>query len=259
MRLVATYFSILVLLMASLPALAQPDERPPEDDLAPVVTLTPIRKWYVTNAMDGAIFSTSILDKPGKDRYLSTLRFSYFFNVGLHFNYNYDEHFGIYTGVGIRNIGLIEKNGDTTIKRRVYTLNVPVGFKIGNLGKKNYLILGGGIDVPFNYREKRYTERRDKEIFNEWFTDRTPSVMPYLQLGAMFNPGIALNVQFFPNNFFNTDYTETVNGTVVKPYKGYDARLLHLTLGINIKLTPKKTYVAPAPEVPETEATDEDE
>lgn len=240
-------FSIvtIALLMVVTSAIAQKENTPPADDLAQPAKITPLKKWYLTNAMDGVIFSTSSLEVPGETKQLSTLRFTYFFNFGTHFNYNFNERFGVYTGVGIRNIGLIEKNGDTTIKRRVYTLNVPVAFKIGNMVKNNYLVIGGGIDLPFNYREKTYTDRRKKAIFNEWFSDRTPAVMPYVQVGGMFNPGVAVNIQFFPGNFFNTNFTESVSGVNVKPYQGYNARLINLTLGINIPANNKKSVVTP--------------
>lgn len=219
------------------------ESMPPADDMAPAFKNVTLKRWYVSNATEAGIFSTSFYTTPTTNQQLSTLRFSYFLNIGLRFNYNYDEHFGIFTGLGIKNIGFIVKNGDSTIKRRVFAIGAPIGVKIGNLEKQNYAILGGGLDLPFNYREKAFTDRRDKKKFNEFFSERTPTVMPYLFVGGVFAPGISLTAQYYPLNFFNEDYTETVGGVTTQPYRGYDCRLINLCVGINIQYSKKKkTY-----------------
>ena len=194
------------------------------------------RHTYFSNALDAGIFSSAILEKPGVNRELSYLRFTFGMNLGFHFNYDFDEHFGIYTGLGIKNIGFTDKISDSTIKRRVYTIGVPLGFKIGNLGGRQFIFLGGGIDVPFNYREKGWVNRKNKTKFSEWFSDRTPDVMPYLFAGASFKPGITFKVQFYPSNFLNTSFEEDADptGYRAKPYRGYDARLLLLSIGFDI-------------------------
>ena len=192
-----------------------------------------IRHWYLGNAFDGAIFSTAVMERPGSDRELTTVRFS-MLNIGNNFNYDFDEHFGIYTGVGIKNIGFIEKNGDSTTKRRVYTVGVPLGFKLGNLQKNQYGFIGGGVDFPINYREKRFVERKDKYKFNEFFSDRTDDFMPYLFAGFSCKPGIVLKAQYYPGNFFNTGFEEDKDGMRVQPYRGYRVNLLYISLGFDI-------------------------
>src|ERR1043165_2210899 len=68
-------------------------------------TPPPMHRWYSGNTFDCAIFSTSIFQKPGPDRYLSSsIRFS-LINIGFQFNYDFDEHFGVFTGLGIKNLG----------------------------------------------------------------------------------------------------------------------------------------------------------
>lgn len=194
----------------------------------------PMHRWYSGNSFDGGIFSTAIFQKPGQDRYLSSsIRFS-LINIGYNFNYDFDEHFGVFTGLGIKNLGFIEKEGDSTVKRRVYTLGIPLGFKIGNLQKRHYFFIGGGIDAPFNYREKGFVNRRDKQKFNEWFSKRTPDFMPYLFAGFGFGSGTTLKVQYYPGNFFNQEYEETNDGATTHPYRGYEAHLLCLTFGLDL-------------------------
>lgn len=208
-------------------------------------------KFYTSSALDGAIFSSALVTRPGKDNELSTLRFTYIFNFGVNFNYDFNKYIGLYTGVGIKNIGFIDKIGDSTIKRRVYTIGAPLGIKIGNLKKRKFGFIGGGVDIPFNYREKAFIKRGDKEKFNEWFSDRTPLVLPYVFAGVSMDPGITLKLQYYPTNFMNTDFTETTpSGITFKPYAGYKVNLILVSLGFDIHYTkqgkPKSVLVTDA-------------
>lgn len=205
-------------------------------DAEPALKPAPRHPRYFSNALDAGILQSSAFEKPGMNRELSYLRFTFGVNIGVHFNYDFDEHFGLFTGLGIKNIGITDKISDSTVKRRVYTIGIPLGFKVGNLGARSFVFLGGGIDVPFNYREKGWVDRKEKTKFSEWFSDRTPSVMPYMFAGFSGKPGFTVKLQFYPSNFFNTSFTEKAdaNGNVVKPYAGYDARLLLLSLGLDI-------------------------
>jgi len=202
----------------------------------------PIKKFYVSNALDAAIFSTSSLQKAGRGK-LSTLRFTYFLNFGFNFNYDFNKHIGVYTGLGIKNIGFIDKIADSTIKRRVYTIGAPIGIKFGNLKKRNYGFIGGGVDLPFNYREKGFVKRNNKEKFNEWFSERTPLIMPYIFAGMSVDPGIAFKVQYYPGNFMNTSFAEYPGTSVlpVYPYAGYNVNLLMLSVGFDIRYTKSGT------------------
>jgi hypothetical protein len=200
------------------------------------------KKFYIGNTLDGAIFSTSLLQKPSKSQYLSTLRFSTFLHFGFNFYYDVSRDFSVFTGLGIKNIGFIEKfsANDSTVKRRVYTLGAPFGFKVGNLVKRKFFLAGGGLDLALNYREKGFVKRGDKDKFNEWFSDRTPLVMPYIFAGYSFDPGMVVKLQYYPGNFLNTGFTE--GG--LKPYAGYKVNLLMLTLGLDIHYN-KKPHEGP--------------
>lgn len=234
-----TYLLSCVLLAAA-PAMAQTPETTIPDQ---TTVATP--RGYWGSGLDGAIFSTSLYkDAPGGDSKFTTLRFTYVVNLGMNYNYDFTNHFGLFTGLGIKNIGLINKYGDSTVKRRVYTIGVPLGFKVGNLRNRNYFFAGGGVDVPFNYREKGFVERRHKEKFSEWFSDRTPQFMPYVFAGFSLDPGITLKFQYYPGNFFNQDFTtkDKVTGLDYKPYAGMEANLLFVSVGLDIhyKKLPKE-------------------
>jgi hypothetical protein len=158
-------------------------------------------------------------------------RFTLFFNLGTNYNYDLGRHFGLFTGLNIKNIGLINKNDSVKLKRRVYTLGVPVGFKIGDVRHGSFFIFGGAeCDLAFNYKEKLFEDGVKKKKFNEWFSDRTPLLMPSVFAGFRVNPGFGLKVQYYLNDFFNKDYTEMVSGAKVKPYENLAAKMLFVTL-----------------------------
>lgn len=210
--------------------------------LDPVIP--PVHRAYVSSGFEGNILSTAMLERPGKSAKLTTPRYTIFFNGGMNLNYNFSNAAGFFVGLSIKNIGFIEKydNPDSTVKRRVYALGIPIGLKFGNMMKGNYVMLGGGVDFPFNYKEKGFVKRSDKDKFNEWFSDRTPAVMPYVFVGFRLNPGVSLKFQYYPGNFLNPDYTTTENGMTIKPYDGYKVNLMFVSFAVNIPYFPHTDY-----------------
>ncbi len=209
------------------------------------------KKLYFSNCFDGALLTTASHSGPlplnaTRPVTVGTPRFTYFWNTGVHLNYDFNNHIGIFTGLGIKNLGFIEKSAtlDSTVKRRVYTIGLPVGIKLGNMKKKTYGFIGGGIDLPFNYREKGFIRRGKKDKFNEWFSDRTAATMPYAFAGISMKPGIYFKVQYYPGNFMNPDYSEpAVTGTgtpiTIKPYAMYDIQILMFSVGFDIRYSNK--------------------
>lgn len=188
-----------------------------KDSIA-IKTRPHVRKFFIGTALDAGIFSSGTIQRnytstgapitPATNTY-GTIRFSYIINFGLTFNFNFGRHFGVYTGVDIKNIGFIEKPyNNETIKQRTYNLGAPIGIKIGNMAdKREYLFFGGGADVPINYKEKSFVIRNQKTKYNEWFSNATPSVMPYVFAGFAIPHGISFKFQYYPDNYVNPDYT----------------------------------------------------
>lgn len=190
----------------------------------------PLQRFYIGGIMDGAIFSTASGTSPDNTK-ISTVRFTYGFNIGATFNWNLGRHFGVYTGLDLKNIGFIEKESDVTTKRRTYNLGVPVGIKIGNMSpKRMYVFFGGGADAPINYKEKTFTVRNEKTKYNEWFSKATPAIMPYVFAGIGLPHGMTLKAQYYPNNYLNPDYV--YKGAKVNT--GYDVQLMLFSLGFYI-------------------------
>ncbi|NSL88951.1 hypothetical protein ECE50_019065 [Chitinophaga sp. Mgbs1] len=191
------------------------------------------QKMYVTTNLSGMVSFASMKDN---GEYLRNIpRFSFVFNYSTNFNKDFSRHFGVFTGFGIKNIGLISKPTDSLkLKQRVYTIGIPVGFKIGDVtGGTFFFFAGGEIDMAVNYKEKQFVNGRKEHKFNEWFSDRTPLLMPSVFAGFRINPGFGLKVQYYPQNFFNRDFNYSDKGTKVYPYKNLDANMVLVTLGYN--------------------------
>lgn len=195
---------------------------------------------YFATQMDGYILSTAFTDLKSSNSSIGTPRFTAFLHLGTTAHINFNSNFGLFSGLGIKNIGFIEKfnNSDSTVKRRVYTIGLPLGIKIGNMFG-NYAMIGGGVDFPFHFKEKGFVKRSNKVKEGEWFGQQTPSIMPYVFVGAHFRPGINVKLQYYPTNFLNPDYQKTVNNITYKPYDGYNINLAMVTLGIDIPYRPK--------------------
>ncbi len=204
-----------------------------------VIKMRPhVRKFFIGTALDAGIFSTASIQQQytniqgapiGTKTTYGTLRFSYIINFGLTFNFNFGRHFGVYTGVDIKNIGFIEKlSGGETQKQRTYNIGAPIGIKIGNMAdRRPYLFIGGGLDAPFNYKEKRFVIRSQKTKYNEWFSDATPALMPYVFAGLVIPHGVSFKFQYYPNNYINPDYSR--NGFITN--YGATVHLMLLSIG----------------------------
>lgn len=190
---------------------------------------------YVTAGGDGPLLSFASMKENG-EHMRNIPRFTLFLNVGSNFNKDFSKNFGVFTGINVKNIGLISKPADSLkLKQRVYTLGIPLGFKIGDLSSGSFFFFAGGeIDMAVNYKEKQFVDGDKVHKFNEWFSDRTPLLMPSFFAGFRVNPGFGLKVQYYPQNFFNPDFkTKDKSGNAVYPYRNLEANMMFVTLTYN--------------------------
>jgi hypothetical protein len=228
------YLIPLLLCLLQLPAFSQ-DRTDTTRKVEITITKTHVthRKSYTSFGGDGALLSFGRDIREAGKHVPSVPRFTFFFNIGTNYNYDFNRNFGIFSGINLKNIGLITKDDidSVKLKRRVYTLGVPLGFKIGDLRRGFYFYAGGSYDLAFNYKEKKFINGDKKEKFNEWFSDRTPLLMPSLFAGFKMARGFGLKVQYYPNNFFNKEYKETGNSTgATYPYQNLNAQLFFVSL-----------------------------
>jgi hypothetical protein len=163
-------------------------------------------------------------------------RFSFFLHLGKHWHQDITSHLGFFSGANIRNIGFIEDHGTHVIKRRAYSLGVPLAVKLGNLNEHFYLYGGGEYEFFFHYKQKRL-EGKEKIKFSGWFNERTSRFVPSVYAGLQFPRGINLKFRYYLENFMNTSFRGVDFGHEVD-YADFNARVYNLSLTFTIN--PKK-------------------
>lgn len=194
-------------------------------------------KFYTTSGGE-MIFSFASIDNNGIDGD-NVIRWSPVFNVQFFGNYDFSKNAGLIFGAAIRNVGFIDDNPDplnSNIKKkyRNYDFGIPVGIKIGNLDKL-FFYTGYEIEFPFHYKEKTFIngDKQDNKI-SVWFTNRTPAFYHSVFGGIQFPYGLNVKVKYYFSNFFNEDFTETINGVETQPYLGKKANIIYFSLSFDL-------------------------
>ena len=163
------------------------------------------------------------------------IRFSSFFHVGEQFHVNLGKLFGLYTGLGVRNIGMINafrgNNLPIKIKQRVYSLGIPAGIKIGDMQKRLYLSLGTELELFFNYKQKTFVGGRKVEKFNEWFSDRTPLLNPSFFVEINFKKFAYIKLRSYPLNFLVDDKQNFTVNNIKTGFRPTASQLFALSFG----------------------------
>ncbi len=184
------------------------------------------------------------------NRNISTnLRFTMFFHYGNYVNYDFNNYIGLYSGGAIRNVGFItEDEGHLTvasnekIKRRAYTLGVPLAVKVGNFDKHYWFYAGGEYELLFHYKQKLFVGN-DKTKYTEWFSDRTNLFVPSVFAGIQFPGGIDLRFKYYLDDFLNKDFSGEDFGNPVD-YADYEqTQVFYISLSFNIKASKLKDVV----------------
>lgn len=145
---------------------------------------------------------------PKTNNEATAVRFSGFFNLGHFSHYNPSPFWGLYWGLGVRNTGFSLYYDKLYIKetRRVYTVGIPLAFKVGNMTKLRYLFAGGEIEFPFHYKQKRYQFDVKNAVYSEWFSNRTPWYLPSVFVGYQAGENLQFYVRYYCGSFLNRNY-----------------------------------------------------
>jgi hypothetical protein len=183
----------------------------------------------INSDVEGSILQFTKLINDNKT-ITTTPRYTLFFNGGVDANYKISNHFKVFTGICFKNIGLIDKYDDTLkVKRRMYTMGAPLGLKI-KVNENLKFKLGADFNLVFNYKEKVFRNGDKTAKFNEFFSNKTPLFYPSIFAGITIYK-ISLTANYYPNNFFNTDYNF---------YNKMDAKLFTISAGIHLENQSKK-------------------
>jgi hypothetical protein len=205
-----------ILFLLSVPAMAQSD------------------RFYTTSGGEW-IFSFADLSI-NDEQQGSVLRWSPVFNLHTYVHRDFSDNFGVYSGLGFRNVGFIaDIPGTDGIRKkfRTYNVGIPIGIKIGRMNS-SFFHFGYEFEVPFNYKEKTFENERKTDKFNVWFSGRTPTFYHSLHAGIQFYRGANLVFRYYLTNFFNKGFTETVDGVRTQPYENFDANVFYFGLSFNL-------------------------
>jgi hypothetical protein len=191
-----------------------------------VYTVTSIE---IINGSNESYFNSSFLNSyPGAKLTSSNDRFTVFFNVGKYIQYDAGDHVGFYSGLAIRNVGMITDEtlpqtvslrnqivsyNNYNIVKRYYLLGIPLAIKLDWFKKYEYVYFyaGGEYELILNYKEKYWTEtfhRSGPKIKSStWFGTQTPTFLPSVFAGYRFFCGVSMKVTYYLTNFLNNGFT----------------------------------------------------
>jgi len=153
----------------------------------------------------------------------TNMRFTIFFHLQQQINFDLTDNIGLYTGLGIRNVGLIMEdyyqnvgydvdqtdpnyNKNTKIKHRSYSLGFPLAVKLGSFDD-NFFVFGGmEYEWMFHYKQKKFIDG-EKYKFKQWTSDRVNPWIPSWFAGVQFPGGFNLKFKYYLDDFLNKDFT----------------------------------------------------
>lgn len=183
------------------------------------------------------LFSFADIEDQGVDR-SSTLRWAPVLNIQGRYNFDVNEHIGLFTGIGVRNVGYIydsyqERTAEGNYykkKFRTYNIGVPFAVKIGNMD--NFLFYGGyEIEVPFVYKEKTFDGGDKIDKITGWFSNRTQTFQHGFIAGVQFPYGFNVKFKYYMSEFHNQNFTQNDG---IKPYSGLESHIMYFSVGYNI-------------------------
>jgi len=150
------------------------------------------------------LFQSGTIEKSGAD-VNTNLRFTLFFHLGEYVHFDMGNYVGLYTGVGVRNVGFITDEGGIKTKYRSYMLGAPLALKLGSFKDRFYVYGGGEYEWMFTFKQKTFVD--DQKIkYSEWFSNRTPDFIPSVFAGIQFPYGFNVKFKYYLKDFLNHDY-----------------------------------------------------
>ncbi len=187
------------------------------------------------------------------------MRYTAFFHTQQTIHVDFNNSFGVFTGLGIRNIGInttpdsVYFHGDktyykrasvgasvnqlTNVKQRTYTVGLPIALKIGNFDNGWYLFAGGEYEYSFHYKEKVWIDGKKKK-YREWFGNEVTQFLPSVFAGVKLRRGIMVNFKWYLQNFMNTKHkADLIEGNTImqiKPYENLSSQLFYVSVAFTI-------------------------
>ncbi|WP_296702854.1 hypothetical protein [Algoriphagus sp.] len=155
-------------------------------------------------------------------------RFTPFFNFGQQLHYDFSDKFGFYTGLNLRNVGMInDLNDSIRIKQRTYNVGIPIALKVGDMEGFQF---AAGFEAEFAvaYKQKVYVNG-EKRKSSAWFDDRTNTFLPSVFAEFKNEQG-----NFIRFKYYLSDYLQTENQKINVPgvdYRPTSSQMFYVSIG----------------------------
>jgi len=161
-------------------------------------------------------FSGVDFESPAAVQPESVLRVTAFPNIEIRYNVIQRKNFLFYSGFNIVNMGISLKD---SVKHtyRYLGFGVPLAIQIRDKENHFQFEIGGGVDIPFHYKEKHYWED-DKEKKSAFYSKQVNPRQPWVFASVGFSY-VQIRFKYFTGDFFNRDYRTEINGTEVFPFR----------------------------------------
>ena len=158
-------------------------------------------------------------------------RFTPFFNFGQQLHFDFSPNFGIYTGLNVRNVGMItDLNDSVRVKQRTYNLGLPIAFKIGDVEGWRFSA-GFEAEIAFAYKQKVYVNG-EKRKSSAWFDDRVEIFQPSVFAEIVGKDGNFIRFKYYLNDFLTTNQQINVPGVEYNPTR---SSMFYVSIGYAIK------------------------
>jgi hypothetical protein len=212
------YLVLISVVLFSIPGIAQ--------------NIYPVTSGEMIFSQSSTSFTQEFMSQYPSARLASdNVRFTVFFHIGQYIHYDVNDKFGLFSGLAIRNVGMITDEAlpqtvsndggasvpyeDYKIVRRQYMLGVPLAFKFGSFSKHFYIYGGGEYELAFVFKEKYWTgsfDRSDaKTKSTNWFGNQTPTFIPSLFAGVQLPYGLNLKFKYYMTDFLDNGYMISSN------------------------------------------------
>lgn len=213
-------------------------------------------KWYTMTATE-FIFSRGDVKANINGENISLdpiVRFSGFFHLQSQLHVDYTPHFGIYTGLGVRNVGFINTfdldGKEVELKQRSYSLGVPLALKFGNMANGVYLALGAEAELMFAYKRKVFYEGNKSKSYG-WFSKEVNLFNPSVFADIRFKRGFYVRFKYYLLDFLADRTTSFYlpESPVKIDYHPTESKLFYVSFGGVIKDPKRRKHRAKKSEV----------
>jgi len=195
-----------------------------------ISTAEKTREMYTVSATE-TILSWGNVESAGLET-ANIARFTPFINFGTQLHMDFSEKSGFYTGLTVRNVGIITNLNDSVrVKQRVYTVGIPVAFKVGDMDG-NLFAAGFEAEFAINYKQKVFVNE-EKSKSNIWFSDRTNIFLPSVFAEVKSKYGNYIRFKYYLTDFLQ-EGNQKVNVSGVD-YNPTRSTMMYVSVGLMMR------------------------